>query len=57
MINKENGWKKPNYIVNYENILKEIRNNLEPLVDNFVDTSIQKNFQKFKPKITPSLKQ
>ena len=45
MINKENGWKKPNYIVNYENILKEIRNNLEPLVDNFVDTSIQKFLQ------------
>lgn len=45
MINKENGWKKPNYIVNYENVLKEIRDNLEPLIDNFVDTSIQKFLQ------------
>ena len=45
MINKENGWKRPNHIVNYENVLKEIRNNLEPLIDNFVDTSIQKFLQ------------
>lgn len=45
MINKENGWKKPNHIVKYENILKEIRDNLEPLIDNFVDTSIQKFLQ------------
>lgn len=45
MINKENGWKKPNHIVKYENVLKEIRDNLEPLIDNFVDTSIQKFLQ------------
>ena len=45
MINKENGWKRPNHIVNYENVLKEIRDNLEPLIDNFVDTSIQKFLQ------------
>ena len=45
MINKENGWKKPKHIVKYENVLKEIRDNLEPLIDNFVDTSIQKFLQ------------
>lgn len=45
VINKENGWKKPNHIVKYENVLKEIRDNLEPLIDNFVDTSIQKFLQ------------
>lgn len=45
MINKKNGWNKPNHITNYENTLKEILDNLEPLIDNFVDTSIQKFLQ------------
>ena len=45
MINKENGWKRPNHIVNYENVVKEIWDNLELLIDNFVDTSIQKFLQ------------
>ena len=45
MINKENGWKKNNHIVKYENVLKEIWDNLEPLIDNFVDTSIQNFLQ------------
>lgn len=45
MINKESGWKKPNHIVNYENTLKEIQENLESLIDDFVDKTIHKFLQ------------
>lgn len=45
MINKENGWKKPNHITNYENTLKEIQDNLDSLIDDFVDKTIHKFLQ------------
>ena len=45
MINKESGWKKPNHITNYENTLKEIQDNLDSLIDDFVDKTIHKFLQ------------
>lgn len=45
MINKENGWNKPNHITNYENTLKEIQDNLDSLIDDFVDKTIHKFLQ------------